>query len=211
MSVYKIKHFVNKIEASQPTAVYISELPEKYRKMKKIGRGMTATVLQKDENTVIIATRDIFKVDWLTQEWGIKLGKTVELLEGNKHRIKKIRDKNIYIVEMPKLIPITRGDWSKLKPIVDKFTDIIFKHRSKHRFKNDDLAIQEAIIEFENKHPNSFLHPLINWSHNYDKDLFFFDISSSPRNFMKDKKGNIIILDPVADKEIIGLLRGYKK
>lgn len=45
------------------SAVRLDELPPQFRKLKLLGRGATTLAFEKDDNTVILFTRDAMKLD----------------------------------------------------------------------------------------------------------------------------------------------------
>ena len=44
---------------------------------------------------------------------------------------------------------------------------------------------------------------------NYDESQYVFDIHMA--NFMEDKDGNIVLIDPLVDKEMLNLIHGSSK
>jgi len=177
-------------------AVYLNEVPEDIRKKYKlIGRGQTALVFKKDNDTVLLVTRDPMKVEWLTQPWGLQLGKVVKELESTAHPLG--RSHPLYVIEMPYLRPLSSSNKSKVRKELKRFQKAVL-----------DLGINygqqdfwERIYEYYNEnYPDSILLPFFEFMLNYS-GMGTPDLRLA--NFAEDRRGNIVILDPVVSKEVV--------
>lgn len=193
------------IEAARiGTGITKAEIPQKYRQYPLLDRGTTSAVLEKDPNTVIILTKDSIKKDWLVYELGAKFIETFD----SQHN--KLGNMPIHVLEMPKLYPLSKEQKKVARDLVNVFQD---KRRKRaqlgNKFWKEDL-INDFYDYFEewnqsNAEPH-MLEQLINFLANYSADQYEWDLRQG--NFMQDADGNLVILDPIADKEIIDAFRG---
>jgi hypothetical protein len=176
------------------SAVHLNTVPEKYRQYELIGRGATSIVFKKDEDTVIIITRDPMKKDWLNQHNDTKYIETLDI----PHPIRQMAEKPVYVYEMPMLYPLSKENKRKVSAIVKKFEEVYY--RTKDHQKLINKLIELAEVDFaDEKSFNKF----VGFISDYDKEQFSFDLFR--RNFMQSKDGELILSDPVVDKEILDL------
>lgn len=178
--------------------MYLEDVPSEIReKYKLIGKGQTALVFDKGD-TVLIVTRDPMKVEWLTQPWGLQMGRVVKELEGSvKHPLSK--KYTVYVIEMPKLRKLSPENRRKVKSWLKDLrqAEIDTNSRNPH-----------VLYEwFMRNRPDHSLVPALEFALNYN--LKDHDIAL--RNFMEDSKGNIILLDPFVADEIAEFIHGSQK
>lgn len=183
-------------------AIFLKTIPEKYRQYKMIGRGATSVVYKKDDDTVFIITRDAMKADWLNNHDETQFIEELDLY----HPIKKMAEKPVYVYTMPMLYPLDKMNKRKVAAIIKKFQEI--RNKTQRHTDLINKLIELAEVEFtEQRHFNYF----VNFIMNYDEKQFYFDLLR--RNFMQNKSGDIIVTDPIVDKEIVDLFmkdkRGY--
>ena len=221
LSLYNEKEDKKELDESNRifSGVRLDEIPQKYKHLKVLGRGATSVVLEKDNDTVLIFTRDAVKTDWLTQSWGLALAKWVDSYDSHKHHIRAFNEKPINILEMPKLYPLDLKNKRIVRDILKDFEKIKSSAYSKSygRGNYSDREFKIGIInqyqEFYNDHDDEFeddrqLRNLIDFLSNYDEKQYDWDLG--PRNFKQTQDGKLIVLDPVVDRELIELYRSSK-
>ena len=184
-------------ELTEATAIHKSEIPEKYRNLPVIGKGMTSIVLDKGDGTVIMLTRDAIKADWLVLDWGLNLGRHLETISSNNNY--KLKDFDIYVIEIPKLLPLSLANKRKLKIEFTNFDKIRMSNINKRTAK------QETINQYLKEFPETELAKYLEFLQNYDESQFYFD--AALRNAMENTKGEIILVDPVVSKTLLDLMR----
>lgn len=179
-------------------AILLKEVPKPYYEGMKLlnpNTGMTSLVFEKDKDTVRIFTKDEMKMEWLTHEWGIQLGKYIGKISGTKY-------KDIYIIDMPKLYPVTSDENKK---VINKIIKIIKECGGNTlSFSIDNL--KKKIKEETGKTKNllsKFYRSIIKSRHCFA--ILGLDVSK--RNFMETKRGKLIMLDPVSDRELLTKFR----
>lgn len=201
----QIKAYVktgNKLNAlKEAAAVYASSLPQVYKDLPKLGKGMTSIVLDKGDGTVLMFTRAAIKHEWLTRPWGIEIGKTVDELT-LPHKRMEVRNMPVYVVELPKLYKLDSKNKALLKKELENWNKI---YRSFGMGNHRTRFIDDA-NKFIDEHPDSILVPILEFMMNYDN--VGFDVAF--RNTMQDAQGNIVFIDPLVDGELLSYLRGYK-
>lgn len=180
------------------TAIRLNQVPEQYKKLELKGRGATSIAYQsaEDANKIIMLTRDVMKVDWFN---AIGFGKYIDNFETRGHHIPKIDELDVYVYELEKLYPLNKENKRIVKKAIEDFDwiNISFSH-----IQNHDIRFQHTVNEFFKKHDEDhLLNPFIQFIQNYSPNQFCIDIGL--RNFMQDSNGKIIVLDPVADKNLI--------
>lgn len=182
------------------SAIYLKTIPAKYRQYEMIGKGATSVVFKKDENTVFIITRDSMKVDWLNNHDETQFIEELEL----DHPIRKMAEKPVYVYTMPMLYPLDKSNKRKVAAIIKKFQEI--RNKTQRHADLINKLIELAEIEFaEQRHFNDFVGFIMN----YDERQFYFDLHR--RNFMQNANGDIIVTDPIVDKEIVDLFMKDKQ
>lgn len=182
------------------SAIHKDKIPQKYREMKLIGRGATSLVFEYDENHVLMLTRDEIKKDWLHRS---DLGDLIEVIDSD-HPERGIREKPVYVMKVKKLEPLSRDNKRKVKKIIEKLDQIRMKLGFESKRKNDwkqpyiNKAIEVLDLEFNDQES---VKEFFDFIMDYDPSQYGFDMGI--RNFMQDKDGDIIAIDPVADSEII--------
>lgn len=180
--------------------VYISEVPEEYRHLRCLGRGLTSIVLQKDKNTVLMFTRDSNKVDWLTKNYGLGFANLIREYRSNRHRNKSICEMPIYILEMPKLEKLNRKNKSELSIEMSKWSEIY----EQVNYRSEEVIFQESTNKFLATYPDSFLAPLIFFIQNYVGQIY---LDLCHQNVLQTKKNEIVLLDPIVSKDLYYLVK----
>ena len=191
---------------TEATAVYVKEIPEVYRKLPLLGKGMTSIVLDKGDGNVLMFTRDAIKSEWLTREWGIKVGRQIDLLDGFAHKKMKIREMPIYVIEMPKLFKLDAKNKRILQNEMNNWDDAFgLANQKATRTGNYNMQIQDAMNNFIKDYPNSPLTPIMQFMQNYDG---YVNLDIAARNTLQDAQGNMIFVDPMVSKELFDAMRG---
>lgn len=189
------------------SAVRLDEIPKKYKSLKLLGRGTTAVALEKNNESVLLFTRDRMKVDWLTLSWGIEIGKVIETFESRLHPIQSLRDMTIYVIEMPKLFKLDTENKRIVNKILKEFEEMRTKAIYTRRDNNNlnimrelDKITTEYEGKFEQEH---YLKKLSDFVQMYDPRQFSFDMRI--RNFMQTVDRKIVVLDPIVDSAILDI------
>ena len=203
------------------TGVRKDEIPERYRKYPLINRGTTSAILELGPEEILMLTKDPIKKDWLTHELGI-----AEMIEVYDSRHPKLKDMPIYVLKMPRLYPMSKENRKMARDLEELLRRM---NREAHEM-NQGLGIgqlrgmtrkqimrnyKENIIRafweyFENEydeftHGDHKLRKLIDFLANYDPDQYEWDLRQG--NFMQTKDGELVVLDPIVDKEILDTFR----
>lgn len=206
------------------TGVRKDEIPEKYKKYPLINRGTTSAILEVGPEEVLMLTKDPIKKDWLTHELDI-----AELIDAYDSRHPKLGTMTIYVLKMPRLYPLSKENRKMARDLEELLRRM---NREAHEM-NQGLDIKtlrgmsrkqimhsykENIIRafweyFENeydefKNGDHKLRQLIDFLANYDPDQYEWDMRQG--NFMQTKAGELVILDPIVDKEILDVFRNKK-
>lgn len=200
--------------AGKVCAVHLNELPEVYRSMPIIGRGMTSIVLQdpSDDKKIFLVTKDSTKVDWLLCGFGLALPGTrhVEEFDSYRHRNYKLRDFTITVISLPRLYPLTQKEKGDCKKWFEKVSTDFYALAYKHMRQkiNQDTAYGMAASEMSNLLEDSSEYKECPYRENL---IGFFDFATNYEkwmpdlhcgNILKDAEGRLILLDPVVSKEL---------
>jgi hypothetical protein len=186
------------------SAITLKEIPEKYKSLPVIGRGTTSVVLEKSPNTVLILTRDAMKRDWLTS--GLDIADWIDSFDSRHPKYSALSDKPIYVLQMPKLFPLSKENKRKVKKLMDWFHDMRFsRSHNKQPNINDYIdALNDLDLDVASK---KTMEQLLDFLSNYYEDQYGWDLGV--RNIMQDANGDLVLLDPIVDKEIIDIY--YKR
>lgn len=187
-------------------AVHAKNIPEKYRHLKFLGKGWTSRVFDYDEDHVLIFTRDQIKQEWLRD------GLNAEYIDSfeSGHPYKSIANFPIFVYKVEKMYPLSKLNKKKVNLIVNKFYRLSY---TRDRTKTNDYGnfinnvMNMAQIEFADV-PS--YENFISFISNYDEKNFNFDLSNK-KNFMQNKKGEIIFTDPIVDGELFNAIIKYKE
>lgn len=193
------------------SAVRINEIPKEYRNLKLLGRGATSLAFEKDAKTVLLFTRDAMKKDWLAHGLHMVIG-SKEITPVRSHHIQGMRDLPLYAIEIPKLYPLDSDNRKKVakelelwKSLYDDARMSSTKEDKVDRYK----LINKLASEYEDNYPTSIIAPLIQFLFNYDPKQYKFDIDS--RQFKQTAEGNIVLLDPIIDRELWNLFNLHRQ
>jgi hypothetical protein len=217
------KRFESIQEASRiGTGVRKNEIPEKYKKYPLINRGTTSAILEIGPEEVLMLTKDPIKKDWLIHELDI-----AELIDAYDSRHPKLGTMTTYVLKMPRLYPLSKEN----RKLARDLEELLRRMNREAHEMNQGLDIKtlrgmsrkqvmhsykENIIRafweyFENEYDevtngDHKLRKLIDFLANYDPNQYEWDMRQG--NFMQTKDGELVILDPVIDKEILNTFRG---
>ena len=181
--------------------IKLKEIPKHFydgMKLLNPNSGMTSLVFEKDNNTVRIFTKDDMKKEWLCHEWGLNLGNHVDDINDTEF-------KDIHIIDMPKLYPLSPEN----KKVVNDILKAVKNASKKYNFNIHPYdmisALYDEIQKLKGK-AKSMMMSFYNFITNYDpKNQYGLDIAL--RNFKQTKRGRLVLLDPVADTELLHLFR----
>lgn len=192
------------------TGIHKSEIHPSLRQYPILNRGTTSLILDKDPENVIVLTKDPIKKDWLVNE--LEIAKQTNYYETNHP---KLKDMPIYVLEMPRLYPLGPKTRKAARDLIRTFDDIQSRARSKTGYRSRPGETKEKIIsmfyeffdEYDQNNTDSHaLYQLISFIANYGTDQYEWDLRMA--NLMQDKDENLVILDPIVDKEIIDIFQG---
>ena len=187
------------------SSIHLNTVPEKYRKLKLIGRGTTSLVFELNQDEVIILTRDEMKNDWLQHSNLAQYIETLDLTHPNK----SMANKPVYVLKMPKLIKLDSKNKKIIKAIINLSTRILMsKHTLNRNTRHNDLVnkLTEEIEQFF--HDQESINEFMGFISNYNENQYHFDFLE--RNFMQDSNGKIIATDPVVSKEIFDIFNDIR-
>ena len=179
------------------TAMWRSSIPPKYKQFKVIGQGATSVVLDKGDGNVLMLTRDNVKKDWLVQDWGLGLGNWIDTFDARHQQSPAISDMPVYVIELPKLQPLSPQNKQVIRKATKEYETIV-------GYGNDDRRA-DKFNDYLEKHPDGLFARLLEFLGNYDTSQYGIDFVI--RNFMQDQSGNIVLIDPIASKEVTAALR----
>ena len=195
------RFITSQLKEAQQSAVYVKEIPDVYRKLPVLGKGFTSIVMDKGDGNVLMFTRDDIKKDWLTKDWGIKIGNEVAMLDGFAHKKMAIRNMPIYVIELPKLFKLDTNNKRILKTEMMKWDRCYSEARMKNR--SHDLIMIDATNSFIEQFPDSPLIPIMEFMQNYSG---YVNMDLAPRNTLQDAQGNMIFVDPLVSKELLDVM-----
>jgi hypothetical protein len=193
----------SKLNETQPSAVYKSTIPDVYKALPKLGHGLTSLVLDKGDGTVLMFTRDKVKEEWLTRDWGIKIGDTVDVLHGLPHKKMEVREMPVYVIQMPKLYKLDSKNRAIMKKEIDNWHKVVMNSSG----LNDEQRFQNQLNNFIDAYPNSILIPMLEFLGNYGT---MANVDVAVRNTLQDKDGNIILVDPIVSKDLLKIMYGIR-
>ena len=172
-----------------------------------MGRGTTSIVYEDpaDPEYVFMLTKDSIKNDWLSQQWGLKIGERINILEPSKsHPIKNLRDMDIYVTRVPKLYKISPVEFRKITNILMEYP-IAGRPNRELKLAKLERALRDPRTDAVTLQILRGLHTLYYFLSEYTDDMYAMDLHS--KNIMKDKNGNYVIVDPVIDQNILDAIR----
>lgn len=191
------------------TAIHRNTIPQEYKKYPIIGQGTTSIVLEKDPDTVIVLTRDAQKKDWLT--YGIE-GLDVnwkDTIDIRHPKSSALGEMPVYVIEMPKLMKLDAVVKRRLKTEIRQWDSLWQKYLNKSKGKMNQRDMMDFIREYQSTYPDGMFNSLLNHLGNYDISQFIPDLHSG--NFMMDSGGNIVMIDPIVDREIYDIVMKMKE
>lgn len=182
------------------------QIPEAYKHMPILGRGMTSLVLDRGDNHVVMLCRDSVKVDWLRDE---RIGAVLGEHRTYGHHMTGMDEFTVYAVDVPRLRRLSLSNRRLVQAAMAEFEGV--RHSSPVWSSSMQAKEREfrALEEFYCNRDGDLLHPLITHLSNYDRSQFEFDLGL--RNFMENDAGEVVIVDPVFSTELMALVRDYKQ
>lgn len=184
------------------TGVHKKEIPQEYKHLPAINVGTTSLILEKDPETVIMLTKDGIKRDWLVHELGI-----AEFKGWHESYHPKLKNMPIYVLEMPKLYPLGPKTRKAARDLVKTYERIKGKTGFSRNWRYDILDLfYEYFDEYSETNTDEHaLQQLVDFLSNYHPTQYEWDLRMG--NLMQDKDENLVVLDPIADSEIIQAFR----
>lgn len=201
------------------SSITINDIPEEYKKLKLFGRGTTSIVYEhpNDASKVFLFTKDSIKKDWLIH--GLKIGKVLNVFNSRyNYRYPDLSYFDIYMIEMPKLEKLNSINKKKIKILIDFFLKEKVKYYNKKLYNKEktfdnidfihDLQNKINDIDLDFKIKKNFIE-FLKFLENYNENQYQIDFSV--KNFLQDKNGDVIFIDPVVDKEILNIFYDRKR
>jgi len=203
--------FLKKVEAltkveSLHKAIIKKEIPTEYQGLKVIGRGNTSIILEKDPETAVMITRDSMKKDWLHFGIGITKDWRIHDIAAERHRFK---DFPVFVIEMPKLYPLDGENKGKLKEELAFFKKALkdLKIRESSQVIADNIP--ELLEYYEDKDKeHSVMHTLFQFLSDYLPEQWSWDVAK--RQFAQAKDGELILVDPIVEKNLSLVMSGWE-
>lgn len=170
-----------------------------------LGRGATSIVYDAgDGENVFVLTRDRIKTEWMQQQLDATYVDEFDMY----HPLARIRDRITYVYRMKRLYPLD----AKNKKVMRMLKQYI--HSTQYRTGFDThkfiTVAQEELDrpDFPLKEKD-WLETFITFISNYDDKMFGIDIHS--KNWMQTADGELVLVDPVVDTEIVRALMEPKR
>lgn len=171
------------------TAIWKNTIPEEYRKYPMLGQGATSVVLDKMDGNVLMLTRDAMKKDWLV--YGLDIAKWDKTIEVSHPKSRTLNDMPVYVLTMPKLQKLS----SKNRLVVHKAIS------EYNRICEYGIRGRNYLQKYTAEHPDGIFASLVNFLSDYDEKQYKEDFLT--RNFMQTPDGEIILVDPIIDRELL--------
>lgn len=185
------------IEANRiGTAIWKNSIPQKYKQYKVIGQGATSVVLDKVDGNVLMLTRDEVKKDWLVQDWGLALGEWIDTIDINHPHSRALSEMSVYVIVLPKLFSLSSQNKQSIRKAIKIYETVVGYTKDSERL--------DKFNKYLDAHPEGMFARLIEFLGNYDTSQYGVDFLM--RNFMQDATGNIVLIDPIASKEVVKAL-----
>lgn len=198
--------FLKKVEAD--TAVHLTEIPSEYKHLSVIARGNTSIILEKDPKTIIMITRDAMKKDWLHFGLGIaKDFKVHDVVAKNR----AFKDLDLFSIEIPKLFKPDSTNQAKIRKELSFFNKAKNVLYNEYGISSNKLKENVDKLQYfyeQNGMEKSILMPLFTFLLDYYPEQWAWDIAR--RQFAQDADGNLILLDPIVDAELMGAMYSRK-
>jgi hypothetical protein len=188
------------------TALWKDSVPAKYKQYPIIGQGATSLVLDYSPDTVLILTRDSMKKDWLIHKLDCDL---VETLDIYHRKSRALGEMPVYVIKAPKLFPLSAKNKRAIKHAILQYNEIVYGQKSMYVWgvtpKNREKTLPDSFRRYLDQVPDGLFSQLINFLLDYDTSQYHEDFLM--RNFMEDRNGNVVLIDPVVDAELLAELR----
>jgi hypothetical protein len=191
-------------------AVHKSEIPPKYRDLPVIGRGNTSIILDLDEANVIMLTRDAMKKDWLA--FGLRFTDDWDEVDDITFTNYKFKDFPLYAIKMPKLFKLDGANNQKVnkemafwKKAFEEVAGGIYQYNTSKKWQQQE-TLSKLVEHYEsNGMEDSMIHTVLEFLMDYNPDQWNFDIAK--RQFAQDKEGNVILIDPIVDSDLVKIMQ----
>jgi len=203
--------------------LHLSMIPKNIKeKLRLLGRGVTSIVFDKNKDFVIMVTVDKYKTEWLMET---DLAEFVKSFDIYIPSLKKFE--NVDVLKVKKLEPLSKENQKVVKYFIRDFFEererILFRDPAYRNyfqnFKNIDAAVMEAshiaLINISEKYKDKFaevfdnksmIEFLSNWLMNFDLEKIKIDFHT--KNFMQDRNGKIVMIDPIISDEYLKVVWG---
>lgn len=189
------------------TALWKDSVPKKYKNFPIIGQGATSLVLDYSPDTVLLLTRDSMKKDWLIHALGFNVVETLNIYHKKSITLGEFP---VYVIKVPKLFPLSLKNKRAIKHAILQYNEIVYGQRSMYVWGNmtpiqREKHLPDAFRRYLDKVPDGLFSQLINFLLNYTTSMYHEDFLM--RNFMEDRNGNVVLIDPVIDAELLAELK----
>jgi len=185
-------------------AIYKSNIPQEYQHLKFIGQGATSMILDYDATHVIMLTRDKMKKDWLCNEleiadWIKTYDQDIDVSVAY-HKRHKVQEMPVYVLKVDKLFPLDSKNKTLARKALSYYDKVVAKFTK--RGVTDYSKVSSFLEDMEDKYGiHGKMKQLFDFYCNYNPEQYTHDLAL--RNMMQTIKGDLVLSDPVADRELI--------
>lgn len=196
-----LRYYINLVEdLSIGSAIEPYEVPSAYADLPVIGRGATSIVLRKDEDTVVLMTKDPIKAVWLTSQG---LASKVGEFTSTKARVPALRKFPIHVIEMPLLLPLDDANREIVEDLRTEFKNVALQAWSANKKRTPGFETKQIIKHFSADEQHR-LYPVFQFLKQHPWNRYDFDFE--PENFMQTKDGSIVVVDPMISTTLRNVL-----
>lgn len=190
------------------TSIRKDQIHPRYRDFAIIGEGTTSRVLAKDDDTVLMLTRDRLKMEWLRD--GLMIGRIVDEYETSGHHMPGMDEMNVLVVEMPRLEPLSPENKKLVRSLLKELGGVLSAANRSVGWGNKDRdQLYRPVIDHYREREGHPLHELFDFLADYDGNYYQIDLKMD--NFMQDRQGKLVLVDPVYSQELDDVIKAAKQ
>lgn len=185
-------------------AIARAEIPRMLADRPVIGHGATSLVVAVDDRSAIMLTRDAIKAAWL-----VEIGRATLVGEARSRHpsVSALSRFPILTLAMERLQPLDAGNRQAARALVHAYSDASLEAWRRHRDLGDQ---RRAIRSHFVARPEHGLHRLFAFLKRYRWYQYDLDLRLDLENFMQDRAGALVILDPVITGRLQTVLERFR-
>jgi hypothetical protein len=141
------------------------------------------------------------KRDWLVHSCGLGIGECIDSFDAYHQKSRALSDMTVYVIQMPKLSQLSTDNKRVIKKAITQYFDVI-------GYKTDRSRV-DRFNKYLDKHLDGLFAQLVEFLQNYKVKQYSVDFLI--RNFMQDKNGAIVLIDPIVSTELVQALQNIAK